>query len=103
MSDMRKYTLERDDCLPLEFTGTEIARANTDRKRASRFVEMIVYRTKGGKFVVHEIGHTRKPGERTFLSGDVYETQQELADALGTSRLASDLLAQLGVDKLSID
>ena len=89
---MKRHTLERDDDVDVSFEGEKIASVDSreyGKPDLSRWFEIHLYRTNGGKIVAHEIGNTKKPGERRFFQVYVCDTKEELVRKLGSGWPAS--------------
>lgn len=105
-SDVDLITLSIDNEPNLRFTGEEIASAaSTDNNAAGssysgqtgRWTELSLYRTKGGKYVCHQVGRTCWQGERDRYSGAVCETLDEVKAFFGHRWLAKELYAEAGI------
>lgn len=101
-TDMETFTLKRDNEPDIRFTGEEVATADSydpvGGPRNTRWTELTLYRTTGGKWVCHEVGITRWEGERTRYKAHICETDQELCEALGYGWLAKELYDEAGID-----
>lgn len=105
-SDMETFTLEVDNAPDIRFTGERIAStASSDNRemgsysgQTGRWTELALYRTKGGKFICHQIGRTRWSGERDRFSGKVCETLDEVKEFFGHRWLAKELYTEAGID-----
>lgn len=104
---MDKHTLEVDNAPSLRFTGELVAEVSSSPDRAfgsswsgetGRWSELYLYRTKGGKYVCHQIGRTQWQGERDRYSGAVCETVEAVQDFFGHRWLAMDLYEKAGID-----
>lgn len=103
---MPYYTVERDNDRDLRFEGEIIATANSQPNNAAgnysgttgRWSELRLYKTRGGKFICEQIGHTQWQGERTRYSGAVCDTPDEVIDFFGNGWLAKQLYAEGGID-----
>lgn len=99
-SDMEIIELERDTGPDVRFQGERIAAATSlehDGPRNIRWTELTLYRTRGGKLVCAEVGHTRWQGERTRRAVHVADGEAELVDALGYGWLAKELYDDAGI------
>lgn len=100
-TDMETITLIRDNDRDVRFAGEEVARESShdiNGPRNIRWTELVLYRTAGGKWVCHEIGHTRWQGETTRHRVHIAEDDDGLIDSLGTGWLAKDLYEAAGID-----
>lgn len=104
-SGMETFLLTIDNAPDLRFTGERIAAASTSESNASpnysgqtgRWTELALYRTKGGKFVCHQVGRTLWQGERDRYSGQVCETEEEVKAFFGHRWLAKELYEEAGI------
>lgn len=106
-SDMETFTLEIDNDPSIRFTGELVASAASSDNQAmgssysgqtGRWTELALYKTKGGKYICHQIGRTRWQGERDRFSGKVCETLAEVKEFFGHRWLAKDLYAEASID-----
>jgi hypothetical protein len=103
---MQQYTIINDSALNLRFTGEIIATAvsspeilDSNYSRSSgRWIELTLYRTKGGKYVCHERGCTQFKGEHERNRAIVCETQDGVIDVFGAGWLAKELYKDAGID-----
>lgn len=61
---MERYELPDRDNRTIRFTGRMIGQADTREGEAERWTSVSVYRTEGGNYIVHVIGHSTVDGER---------------------------------------
>ena len=106
-SDMETFILEIDNAPSVRFTGELVASAASSDNQAmgssysgqtGRWTELALYKTKGGKFVCHQVGRTRWQGERDRFSGEVCETIAEVKEFFGHRWLAKELYADASID-----
>lgn len=105
-SDMETFTLEIDNAPNVRFTGELVARVESSDNRAMSnysgqtgcWTELFLYKTKGGKFICHKIGHTRWVGGRTRFRGKVCETMSEVKEFFGHCWLAEELYTEYNSD-----
>jgi hypothetical protein len=106
-SDMETFTLEIDNAPSVRFTGELVASAASSDNQAmgsrysgqtGRWTELALYKTIGGKFICHQIGHTRWVGERTRYSGKVCESLDEVKQFFGHRWLAKELYYDAKID-----
>lgn len=105
--DMETITLELDNEPDIRFTGECIAKvASSDNNasgssfsgQAGRWTELTLYKTKGGKYVCHQIGRTRWQGERDRYSGKVCDSLDAVVAFFGHRWLAKELYDTAGID-----
>lgn len=106
-SDMETFTLGIDNAPSVRFTGELVASAASSDNQAmgssysgqtGRWTELALYKTKGGKFICHQVGRTRWQGERDRFSGKVCETLAEVKEFFGHRWLAKELYAEASID-----
>jgi len=104
---MQTFTLEIDNKPNIRFTGELAASvASSDDEamgsrysgQTGRWTELALYKTKGGKFICHQIGRTRWLGERDRFSGQVCETLEDVKAFFGHRWLAKALYAEASID-----
>ncbi len=99
--DMETFELARDDGPDVRFQGEQIAGASSfhhEGPRNTRWTELKLFRTKGGKLVCQEVGQTRWDGERTKYRLHFAESEAEMVEALGFGWLAKKLYEDAGID-----
>lgn len=108
-SDMETVTLEIDNEPSIRFTGERIGAASSSDNQAmgssysgqvGRWTELELYKTKGGKYICHQVGYTRWQGERHRYSGKVCETLEEVKAFFGNRWLAKELYDNAGIDSV---
>ncbi len=106
-SEMETITLEIDNAPNIRFTGELIAKVSSSPDKAlgsnysgqtGRWTELTLYKTRGGKFVCHQIGRTQWQGERDRHTGKVCETLAEVKEFFGHRWLAKDLYDSAKID-----
>lgn len=106
-SGMKTFTLEIDNAPNVRFTGELIASAVSSDNQATgssysgqtgRWTELSLFKTKGGKYICHQVGRTRWQGERDRFSGEVCETLEDIKEFFGHRWLAKELYAEAGID-----
>lgn len=106
-SDMETFTLEINNEPDIRFTGELVAGATSSDNQAmgssysgstGRWTELKLYKTKGGKYVCHQVGCTLWQGERDRFSGKVCETLDEVKEFFGHRWLAKELYGNAGID-----
>ena len=91
------YTLEIDNEPDIHLVGELIASVKSS-EQTGRWTELNLYRTKGGKFVCHQIGRTKFAGERDRFSGKVCETINEVKAFFGHRWLAKELYLETEIN-----
>ena len=108
---METYTVQDDD-RTIEFEGECLGRASSAEAHKPRWIELAMYRTRGGTYITHGIGRSSVRGERDrpwvqrnddaagavaslYMVGD--EGQQYL------TRVAHRLLAAASLEDSDID
>lgn len=107
-SDMETFTLQIDNEPDIRFTGELMGSAASSDNQAmgsysysgqtGRWTELALYKTRGGKFICHQVGRTRWQGECDRFSGTVCDTLEEVKAFFGHRWLAKDLYADAGID-----
>ena len=105
-SEMDTITLEIDNQPSLRFKGEVSASTSSSENNASgnysgesgRWTDLVLYKTAGGKYVCHQIGHSIRGSERTRYSGEVCETVEGVIRFFGHRWLAKDLYESAGID-----
>ncbi len=64
---LKLYTLRRDDMPPLRFRGEVVDEASTHTHQTTRWVEVTVYRTQGGRYILRIRHRTQWQGESDTL------------------------------------
>ena len=98
---METFELARDDGPDVRFQGEQIAGASSfhhEGPRNTRWTELKLFRTKGGKLVCQEVGQTCWDGERTKYRLHFAESEAEMVEALGFGWLAKELYEDAGID-----
>lgn len=96
---MDTITIIRDKESDIRFTGEKIASASTSPDTArsdfsgstGRWTTLRLYRTKSGKYICEQIGHTQWQGENDRHSGAICETHAEIIAFFGHGWLAKEL------------
>lgn len=112
-SDMETFILEIDNAPNIRFTGELLAEASSTDNQAmgssysgqtGRWTELAIYKTKGGKYICHQVGRTRWQGERDRFSGKVCETLEEVIEFFGHRWLAKELYEDAGIcDAINVE
>lgn len=104
---METFVLRIDNEPNIRFTGELLAKSSSSDNNAAgssysgstgRWTELALYKTKGGKYICHQIGYTRWQGERDIYSGEVCETLDEVKEFFGYRWLAKELYESAGID-----
>lgn len=99
-SKMGTFTIEIDNKPNLRFTG-ELLASVSNSDNTGRWTELALYKTKGGKYVCHEIARTSwgtLQNERDSFKGKLCETLAEVKEFFGYSQLAKELYAEANID-----
>lgn len=105
-SSMETYILDLDNEPSLRFSGILLAEVKSSDDQAmgssysgqtGRWTELALYKTRGGRYICHQIGHTRWIGERTRYSGKVCATVEEVTAFFGHRWLAKELYQEAGI------
>lgn len=78
------YTLRRDDLPPLRFWGAKIDQADTFNPldSSTRWVEVRVYRTRGGRYILRVVHRTQWQGEHSVLRAWSLATPADIRERL---------------------
>jgi EXLDI family protein len=76
------YTLRRDDKPPLRFRGRQIAYADTADRNSTRWTEVTVYRTVGGRCVLYIREVSQWQNEGTSRWGWTVSRPAEIPDLI---------------------
>jgi hypothetical protein len=107
---MEKFTLKVDNQPSIRFTGSLIGSAENSDDRATgrsfsgetgRWTELALYKTKGGKFVCHQIGRTRWAREHDRYTAEICDTLDEVREFFGHRWLAKELYDDAGIDDIT--
>ncbi|WP_223824197.1 hypothetical protein [Candidatus Enterovibrio escicola] len=66
--------------------------------QTGRWTELFLYKTKGRKFICHQVGRTSWQSEYDRFSGKVCETQEEVKEFFGHRWLSKALYAEASID-----
>lgn len=93
------YTLEVDNAPAIRFRGEHIAHASSKSPdNESRWTELDLYRTAGGKYICHTVGLTCYQGESDRYAATVCESLDEVRAVFGYGWLAKELYRYAGID-----
>ena len=107
--DMETITIKRDNDADLRFAGEVVADASSVHemrtgKSTGRWCELTLYRTRGGRYVCAQIGHTQWEGERKRHTAAVCDDEAAVIEFFGHGWLAKDLYKAAGiVDALDVE
>lgn len=87
---------------PVRFEGDLLAAVDGRRNNSVRWTELKAYRTKGGKWVIEQIGHTTVEDEETFVDVLVFDNEEQMTGKIGYGRLAEKLWKKLGIEFATI-
>ena len=92
----------------MKFTGIEIGMGTTRGLNSTRWTNVIIYLTKGGKFVAEVDNLTQWDGEHNFCDAKSFQTPQEMFDWLrgDNTRLGSasqDAITKAAIVNAEID
>lgn len=100
-----KIEFDRVDKRPLAFVGTVVASVDLRDfeggvRNPEHWTELIVYRTRGGKFVLRSVNRTRIEGEFDRNTAIVLDEldQAKVMDFFKQFWLSKELYAELGMD-----
>lgn len=77
-----RFRLEDTDGKPFRFEGRMLAHSSSELPRKSRWMEVQIFQTIGGKYVVNLIGNTRLEGERIKERAHIVDTADDVIDIL---------------------
>ena len=103
---MKEYNLRVDNSPNMKFTGERIASASSSPETSrsdysgttGRWTELDLYKTKGGKYICHQVGFTQWQGEHARYSGAVCETEDSVTAFFGHGWLAKELYENADLD-----
>lgn len=98
---MDKITLENDNARDVRFSGEKIAAVSSISSSGpsnTRWTELDLYRSAGGKIICHEIGRTRWDGESDRCAVHICNDDAALVEALGMGWLAKELYDEADID-----
>jgi hypothetical protein len=72
----------RDDARELHFTGVKLADVSSRSGTKRRWIELRLYRTTGGNYVVERVGRSVIKGEVQFYFAQVCETAAAVVETL---------------------
>jgi hypothetical protein len=98
---MGEFVVRRDDARDLKFSGERIAHFSTKSHQgpaSNRWLELALYRTKGGKLVCQRIGRTIWEGERDRHEACVVSSVAEVVEFFGFGDAAKRLYDEARID-----
>lgn len=99
----RRIDLEDANGSPFRFDGYELGYASSqqDDRPKPRWMELRIFKTKAGSYVLEIIGQTSLPNEVVKSRAHVYVTASELIDAMHTEERDRSTGAKTGVKYLT--
>ena len=82
MQDAKEMQLTRTGKPPISFIGIKIGTGTTQRNNSTRWTEVNIYTTKGGKLIASVLNRTQWQGERDFTDAKSCATASEVMDCL---------------------
>ena len=101
-STMDKIVIKRDGLPPLSFTGEQIASASSRAVSGAdqnRWIEVLIFKTKGGKYVGHVKRLTRWEGERDTSAAASYPAAADLIEWLKEGESTLGRISQEAVEE----
>ena len=103
---MEQFTIHRDDCPHISFTGELIAEAETSPETArsdysgstGRWQELKLYRTKGGKYICSRKDGSQWQGEHDRHEAAICDDHAGIVAFFGYDRLAMELYEAADID-----
>lgn len=95
----------RDDARELHFSGVKLSDVSSRTGAKQRWIELRLYRTVGGNYVVERVGCSKVAGEVSFFFAQTCETPRAVLETLYArdndgawflSNVARDLLSEAG-------
>jgi len=103
-SAMENFKLKIENAPDIHFTGELLAFVSSDENNSGRWTELVLYKTKSGRYICHQIGRTRYVNERDRFSGRVCNSAKEIIEFFGHQWLAKKLYEASGLeDAVNID
>lgn len=95
---MEHYRLEPTNGKPaLEFTGELLGETDGASKGLSAYIDLELYKTQSGKFVVYKIGINTKPGSDVRRDYTIYDSLDDLKERVHWSIVTSELFNNAGL------
>lgn len=79
---MMKSFVAHDGDRALKFNGTLIGSATSDDGHKQRWMDMCIYRTEAGSYIIEKIGRSRIAGEENRHSAQVCESAEGAVESL---------------------
>ena len=93
------HTVRRDNDSDLQFRGTLLGIADSSSVYGnSRWEELAVYKTLGGRYVCKRVGRTEWAGETDRCTGAVCDTFDEVVAFFGFKKVAKELYVSAGIN-----
>lgn len=99
---METITVTRDKALDLRFEGALVCKVSSEEEFASRWTELFLYRTEGGKFVGQIVGVSTMEGENNRYKAEVCEDETAVIQFFGAGWLAKELYREANIDAVEI-
>ena len=99
--NLETITLENDHGPNYRFQGEQLAHVSSrknDGTGSTRWTELKLYRTKGGKLICHELGMTLWDGEEDRYTVYLADDEASLIEKVGLGSLAKDLYDVADID-----
>ncbi|GAB6035415.1 hypothetical protein [Galenea microaerophila] len=97
--DFEEFILERDSAPDLKFVGNKVAEVVTDENSA-RWLELALYKTKGGQFICQKIEKTRWLGEVDHYYVQICATEDEVKQYFGQGRYSKELYRKAEIENV---
>ena len=75
---MTQQNIDRTGLPPLRFIGEAIGNGSTRGHSSTRWTNVSIYRTKGGKWVANVVNRTQWEGEHDYAKAQPFESPKEL-------------------------
>lgn len=95
---MEEYTLDSDNNPDVVFTGELMASTNSKTTDSTRWMELKVYLTEGGTYIVQRTGITLWDSESDIHQVTICRSEESLRAELGYTDLAKEIYAQMDID-----
>jgi len=97
--EMKKFILERDGGPDLMFFGDRVAQV-VSNETAGRWLELNLFKSRGGKFICQKIKKTQWEGEYDFFDVKVCKTETEVKEYFGQGRLSKELYNEAKIENI---
>ena len=92
---MAKFTLTRDNLADLQFEGDLVATVSSETAGKTRWTELRVYKTDGGRYICEELGRSKVDGERDFHHVTVVDNEKSIPSVFGGGWLSKLLYGKM--------